>query len=354
MVSYKWLLVTLSSLLALRLININTSYAAALIDKGNNRKLKIFYTKDDIRGWNSVLIGKVIMIGTSLKSKEKMPQSKIHENTRATVRLYSSEGIKINDILYIINEKNLIIARITVLSIFYSKTFGFLLVGDGNLILANIGDRVVHRREADYSKYAFAHNARGDYYSDIGQTGKAISHYNKTLKHDSGNPEAHLSLGYIYLNNNMLNFAYKEFHEAYRWIGRLYDNEDKYLLLKGLVETRYKEVYYQSLPKEIRLNYINDGIKYSKEALRIYPNSKEVNLYLGMFYYKNPEPNDIDAKNQFLKVIDLDPNNIDAYIALAELYYKHRNNKKARQYAEQALRIDPLNKRAKFIISISE
>ena len=102
------------------------------------------------------------------------------------------------------------------------------------------------------------------------------------------------------------------------------------------------------------MGYINEGIKYSKEALRIYPDSKEANFYLGIFYYKNPEPSDVDAKNQFLKVIDLDPNNIDAYIALAELYYKHRNKKKARYFAEQALRIDPANDRAKFILSVSE
>ena len=211
---------------------------------------------------------------------------------------------------------------------------------------------VVQRDSGDQSKYAYIYSERGDYYREIGQIGKAISFYKKAIELDKGYPDAHLSLGYIYLSDNLLNFAFQEFHEAYKEIGRIYDFEDKFLLLKGMVETRYKEAYYQTLPRKLQIKYINDGIKYSKEALNIYPESKEVNFYLANFYYKNPEPSDVLAKNQYLKVISLDPKNVESYIALAELYYKYKNIKKSQFYAEKVLKIDPSNERAKSILNM--
>jgi tetratricopeptide (TPR) repeat protein len=170
------------------------------------------------------------------------------------------------------------------------------------------------------------------------------------LEVDKNNPEAHLSLGYIYLNDNMLEYAFNEFNEIQKQKRRLYDNEDKFLLYKGLAETRYKQVYYTKIGADLRNKYTNDGIEYCKKALQIYPDSKDVNYYLGVFYYKNIEPSDALAKDQFVKVITLDQENVEAYLALAELYDKHNNKSKAVFYAEQALRLDPVNDRVKFIL----
>lgn len=332
---------------------VSNSHASKKLNHNYENKLKVLYTERDVLGWDTVLKGKILSIESRINSNKD--SLKYNQSiTRIVVRLISSEGIKIGDTLYIINDRNLIISKIKVKTVFKSRTFGFMLVGEGNQSLAKIGDRVVQRFEKKSFKHPFIYKVRGDYYNEIGKTGEALSLYNKTIRLDAGNPEAHLSLGYIYLNNNLIGFAYKEFIEAYKQIHRLYDNEDKYLLLRGLVETRYKSAYYHTIPQENRVNYIKEGIRYSREALRIYPTSKEVNFYLGMFYYKNPDPNDVDAKNQFLKVLDLDPNDVESYIALAELYYKHKNKKKSKYYAEQALKIDPGNKRAKFILSISQ
>jgi tetratricopeptide (TPR) repeat protein len=152
----------------------------------------------------------------------------------------------------------------------------------------------------------------------------------------------------------MYPFAHKEFFEAYRQIDRLYDREDKYLVLKGLVEVRYIQVYEQILDNRLKKEYISEGINYARKALEIFPNSRDVNLYLGMFYFNNPEPDDVKAKDQFLKVVEIDPLNTDAYIALAELYQKHRNGKKAFLYARKALHIDPNNLRARQILNLTE
>ena len=132
------------------------------------------------------------------------------------------------------------------------------------------------------------------------------------------------------------------------------NNEDKYLLFKGLAEIRFREVYYIKLPNKLRKKYINEGIKYSQEALKINSDSVEVNFYLGVFYYKNSKPKDIEAKKQFLKVIDLDSENTDAYIALSELYYRNGNKSRAGFYADKALKIDPVNERAKFMQNFSK
>lgn len=310
---------------------------------------KVFYHDADIEGWKAVIKGKIISIGMREDRGETDVFKSETDTSKAGVRLYSKEGIKNGDELFVINDKNLVVARLSVQSIFKSATFGYMLIGYGNLRFARNGDRVVQRVQDEYSQYAYIHKGRGDYYDATGDSAEAIHHYKKAIELDKGNPEAHLGLGIQFLRDNLLQFAFREFEEAYKNFGRLYDNEDKYELLKSMAETRYRQVYLTAIPQNLRKTYIKDGIRYAKEALAIYPESKDANFYLGMFYYKNPEPSDVDARNHLLKVIGKDPENIDAYLILAELYYNHKNMNKARQYAEQALKINPANERARFI-----
>ncbi|MDY6969750.1 MAG: tetratricopeptide repeat protein [Spirochaetota bacterium] len=329
--------------------------SANLFKENLKQRIKIFYTLNDQLGWYAGLKGKIVSIERSLESKKENTDIEVTISGRATVRLYSSEGIKVGDTLFVIGNNNHIKSKIEVKTIFYSNTFGFMLTGIGNLKHSLVGDRVVQRLEDHgISQKVIYHKAKGDYYNELGQTGKSIYHYYEALKIDSSNPDVHLSLGNIYLNKNMLEFAYREFYNAYKEIERIYDKEDRFNLLQGLVKTRYKEAYYQPLPKKLRIKFIKEGIKYSKEALEIYPDSKDVNFYLAMFYYKSSEPSDVKAKNLFIKVITLDPDNVEANVALAELYYKHKNRVKARRYALRALELDPTNKRSKFILDIIE
>jgi tetratricopeptide (TPR) repeat protein len=323
--------------------------AADMIIEDRERFFQAYYTQGDSMGWNVELKGKIMVLSADLKI-DSIVADKVQENTSASARLYNNIGISLGDVLYIVDDNNLIVGKMKVTSIFKTNTFGYLVIGAGKLRLVNVGNRVVQRVFNEHKQNAFVQRGKGDISQETGETGKAISYYKNALTIDRNNPEAHLSLGYIYLNDDMLEYANNEFKEAEKQERRLYDNEDKYQLYKGLTEVRFKQAYYVKTTDVLRARYIKDGIEYSKKALNIYPDSKEVNYFLGMFYYKNTEPSEVLAKDQMLKVITLDENNIEACLALAELYDKHDNKEKAISYAEQALKIDPANDRAKFLI----
>jgi tetratricopeptide (TPR) repeat protein len=327
----------------------NFSNAADMIMEERQRFFQAYYTQGETKGWNVELKGKIMVLGADLKVDSAVAD-KVQEHTSASARLYNNIGISLGDVLYIVDDNSLIVGKMKVTSVYKTDTFGYLVIGAGKLRLVNVGNRVVQRVSSDQNTNAFVYRGKGDISQDIGETGKAISYYKNALTVDRNNPEAHLSLGFIYLNDDMLEYANNEFKEAEKQERRLYDNEDKYQLYKGLTEVRFKQAYYIKTTNVLRARYIKEGIDYSKKALNIYPDSKEVNYFLGMFYYRNTEPSEVLAKDQLLKVIKLDENNIEAYLALAELYDKHDNKEKAVLYAEQALKIDPANERVKFLI----
>jgi len=63
---------------------------------------------------------------------------------------------------------------------------------------------------------------------------------------------------------------------------------------------------------------------------------------------------DVEAKNAFLKAIELDPELTDALVHLSVLYQRHNNNDKARLYANRALEVDPTNQRARYVLKSIE
>jgi len=320
----------------------------------NEIPLTVFYHREDTAGWKTVVKGKINSIG-SMDEVEKDDISNIaRSKTRAGVRLYSMEGVKKDDTLFVINDKNLITARMKVRSVFHSMSFGPMLVGYGNFRLANVGDRVVMRQEDQNSRYAYIYTARGKYYRDTGDTAQSINHFKKALEMDRGNPEAHFELGKLYLDDGILQLAYNEFNESYKNIDRIYDREDRFQLLKYMVDTRMRQAYETRLPKDLRAKYIQEGIKYAKDALNLKQDDAVIHYYLGVLYFRNLSPSDVDSKNHLLKVLEKDPENINASVILAELYYRHKNFEKSKAYAETALKIDPANERARYIKSLTD
>ena len=274
------------------------AYAAMKIEDGFQR-IKVFPTMTDKEGWTAVLKGKIV----SYSSKDEFDQEDLigssQEKSKATVRLFNREGVSEGDILYVINDKNLIVAKIKVRNVFKSVSFGDMLIGYGNFRLGSVGDRVIQKAEDENAKYAYIYKARGDYYDNTGGEGEAIREYKEALKLDRNNPEAHLALGMIYLKQGLYQFAFKEFQESYRNIGRLYDKSDKYQLLENMAEIRYREVYESFLPEKLKDRYRDEGRKYCSEALGIYPASEKINYLLGVFHYRSPEPDDKDRPRLF-------------------------------------------------------
>ncbi|TAL38988.1 MAG: tetratricopeptide repeat protein [Spirochaetes bacterium] len=321
---------------------------------GEGRRLRALYHEADAIGWECVEVGKIVSISTSEMTDIESVSSGARGKTKLSARLYSDEGIKAGDELYVVNENNLIIAKMEVKTVFNSMSLGPMILAFGNFRFANEGDRVVQRSEGAQAKDAYIHNAKGDFHRETGQDAESIASYKRALELDTGNPEAHLRLGQRYLKDDMLPFAYKELSEAYKSISRLYDKEDRFALLKSLSETRYREAYFSYIKADLREKYIKEGIKYSKEALALYPNAPDVHFFLGTFYSRSEEPDDRKARDHLVTVTELEPGNVDALVMLSELYYKHRNMKKAAHYSTKALELEPGHERARYILKNSE
>lgn len=323
--------------------------SSMLMAEGTDR-LKIFYTMNDREGRRAVLKGKII----SFSAKEFLDKNDIYgkaqDRNKATVRLYDSRGINERDILYVVNEKNLIVAKLEVRTMFKSRSFGDMLVGYGNFRLASVGDRVVREESEDVSRYAYIHKARGDYFENIGERGNAIEQYKTALGLDRNDPAARLALGNVYMKEGLEQFALREYQEAYRNINRLHDREDRFLLLRNIAEIRYREVYESFIPESLKEQYRDEGIRVCREAIRVYPGSERMHYYLGIFHYRSPKPDDRKAKDYFIKVIDLNPGHAGALACLSELYYRHDNMEKARLYAEKALASESDNVRARAML----
>ena len=328
-------------------------HANMMVDEGQQR-ITVFATMMDRKGETAVLRGKVI----SYSAKDEYDKNDLfgsaQDKTKATVRLYDMQGVNEGDTLYVINDKNLVVARMKVRSVFKSVSFGSMLVGYGKFRLSSVGDRVVQLAEDENAKYSYIYKARGDYYDSTGEEGEAIREYRDALKADRNNPDAHFALGQLYLKQGIDQFAMKEFQESYRFIGRMYNKGDRFLLLRNMAEVRYREVYESFLPDALKDKYRDEAKKYCKQALGIYPESEKINYYLGVFLYRAPNPDDKKARDYFLKVIEVNPSNADAYVSLAELYARHDNPEKARMYADKALEADSTNPRARKMVKYLE
>ncbi len=325
--------------------------------KNENRKTKVFFNQRDTVGKYAYIKGKVLMYTARKDGDPGGVIDKVEDRTAASVRLFNNEAVHQGDVLYVIDDKNLVTAKMVVTNIFKSGSFGYLLNGQGNFRLSSINDRVVQLKEDSYSRAGAIYRTRGDYYLNMGETGKAILEYKKALEKDKGNPEAHLELGYIYLKQGLNQFAFREFVEGYSRFYRIYDKWDRFRLLKGMVTVRFREIYESDVPADLKVKYLKEGIRYCDEALKLYPESIDVHFYLGVFYYRNPEPSDAKARDHLEKVTEINPDHekaVKANIILARLYLKHKNSDKARDFAMKAVRSDPYNKGARDILKVIE
>ena len=193
--------------------------------------------------------------------------------------------LNIGDVLYVIDKNNLVVSKFTVKQIFYNQTFGYMLIGYGNLKLSGRDYRVAQAVNDPEANESYKYKSRGDYYHRTGDNGKAIAQYKKAIELNRNDSASRFALGMIYYNDKIYNFAYNEFKKAYDHIENIYDNEDRYVLLKSLAELCFLEAYHSNNLLENRKKFSKEGIKYCKEALRYNKKSVEVNSLLGDFYY---------------------------------------------------------------------
>jgi Tfp pilus assembly protein PilF len=344
-------------LLACFIITLSLELSANLKYQNDDIKVMIYFSYGDKKGVDARVKGNVISISTA----EDLPQAGLAETiegkTKATVRLIDKEGIHPESIMYVIDKNNLVVSKFQVRYLFNNRTFGDMLVGYGSFRLAKEGYRVVHLVANNKSGDSFIYKARGDYFDRIGDQGRAITEYKKSIEMDMQNPAPRFALGLVYYKNEIYNYAYAELIVAYKNINTLYDNEDKFILLKSLAEIQGIEAYKNVNSFENRVKFRKEGIKFCKEALRINQDSIDVNYLLGEFYMRKIDSATDDdklARDMFLKVIELSPQHSGANIRLAELYIKHNNKEKGLYYAKKALDLDRSNQKALEIIKSNE
>lgn len=321
-------------------------YANLRMAQGN-ATVRIFISRDEKSAMTGVVKGKVIGFGTSPFAAVDNLQGNAREKSSVTVRLVDSDGIKEGDVLYVIDPHNLVVSRLTVASLYQSASFGTMLIGTGNFSLSRTGFRVVQKAVDRSSRYAYIHVERGQYHQRMGNRGNAIRQYKEALSRDPGNPEAHLALGTLYLEQGLLRVAYTELSIAYKNISRLYDIHDRYSLLLNLCRIRSQEIQNQYLPDTQRQKFINEGLEFAHQGISLRKEAPEMYYFAGYFETRRSGGKDVKARDYFLKVLEYNPLHVESLVHLAELYMKHDNPEKAKNYITQALKADPMHERAR-------
>ncbi len=326
-----------------------TGSKAEYIYEDGNLKTKIFFNKNDRTGRDAMIKGKIL----SLAPGEELPENDLseisHDKTKATVRLFTADKVYPTNVMYVIDPNNIVVSKFEVKYMFSDMTFGDMVIGYGNLKLSNEGYRVA-QLVIDSGKHdSYLNKSRGDYYTRTGDDGKAIAQYKKAIESDPGDPSPHLALGLMYYKDSVYNFAYSELAKAYRNRDRLYDKEDGFILLKTLAEVRFIETYDNYNIIENRIKFRKEGIGYCREALKVNPSSVDVNFLLAEYYYRtigSGVSNEDEAKEKYLKVVQLQPLHSKANLRLADYYMKLNNSKMAQFYARKAVEGDPSNQEA--------
>ncbi|HPS59075.1 MAG TPA: tetratricopeptide repeat protein [Spirochaetota bacterium] len=339
----------MKKMLILLLAVMSASGLHANMKSSENLKSVIFFTHTGSVGQDVLIRGKVI----SISSSEELPDSELSgialDKTKVTVRLFDRDGLNIGDVLYVIDKNNLVVSKFTVKEIFYNQTFGYMLIGYGNLKLSGRDYRVAQAVNDPEANESYKYKSRGDYYHRTGDKGKAIAQYKKAIELNRNDSSSRFALGMIYYNDKIYNFAYNEFKKAYEHIENIYDNEDRFVLLKSLAELCFLEAYHSNNLLESRKKFSKDGIKYCKEALRYNRESVDIHSLLGDFYYmKIDKDQDSDrlAKEAYMAVLEQNPAHFNANYKLAKLYMSHNNNEKALLYIRKAVMTDPSNEEA--------
>lgn len=305
-------------------------------------KMTAFYNSQEKKGFDAMLKGKIISLSTSGEISKDDLVGGVQPRTKVTVRIFYNQDVEIDDELLVINNKNIVVSRFIVKNKIHSKTFGTMVIGYGNLILSRRGFRVVKKVASLKKGAAYIYIARGRFFVERGDKGRAIENFKKAIELESNNPAAHLNLGLIYYRDGIHKFAYHELKKAYSYINRLYDNNDRFTLLKTLATIRFIETYDEYNIMKNKIRFRDEGILHCKEALKLNSESAEILYLLAEFYYRDfDKKDDVLAKKTLMQLLKVDKGSSKGMFMLAKLYLRNGNRKKAVFWARKALSFSP-------------
>lgn len=109
------------------------------------------------------------------------------------------------------------------------------------------------------------------------------------------------------------------------------------------------QLYYDRAKVYLELNRVNDAIADLSRAIALNKNEKDYQMLLGDAYFKNH--NMEGSSKAFRKVLDMDPDNQEAYLKLGEISYYSHDYDRAMETLSKVTEKDPMNRTALFMKS---
>ena len=186
----------------------------------------------------------------------------------------------------------------------------------------------------------------------------------KVINVDPKLVNAHINLGYIYSELGNHSSSLKPWLKAYELspssdivlydIGYAYHSLKKYELAMEYykkclkVNSKYVNAYVNMADIFLKLKQYDKSIEESKKVLSIDKNNFYGHFNLAEAKYLKGQVD--EALKYFLKTYDLKTNDIDTLNYLAEIYISKKMHEEAKTYIDQALKIDPKNKKTKELL----
>lgn len=200
-------------------------------------------------------------------------------------------------------------------------SFGFFVLV---LFQVNSADAFIFQDRIATSK-SLAHYAMGQVYDLLGQTNKAVLEYENALLFDEASYLIHLRLGANYARLDMLAKAKDELRLVNHYNPE--DLQSHYLL--ALIHSTEKD--YDSAAREY------------EHILKTFSNAEPENIeiygYLGQLYYSQKKYK--EAIVQFEKILNLEPKNADVLYLLGSLYLEISDQPKAIDLLKRSIELDP-------------
>lgn len=274
---------------------------------------------------------KMILVG-EIRSKIKAPeppdltspyQGYDTRKDQVTVKVINRKGLKVGQKLYVIDKNpfhkeyrnGIVVGEITVRAIFEHPFFGNVLTGTGILLRVREGMFIARTLDTEKLAKAFEKKKQGDHYYYQGDTKNAMANYLSALDADSKLPEAHSSLGQIFLEEAKLSGleipfrALSEFKLAWENRANFHYQHDEYKFYLSYMEALF--LSYQLGKNEVKTS--------SEKGARELANYLENILTIGE-----------SAKE--LKPPDMLP---ELHICRASYYLMHYYNRRDEQRSEK-------------------